>query len=100
MPTVPELLEKMAATYRERNAIYGDNYKNFGYVMDAMFPGGYEITPGDVDAWNRFGIFVMIVAKVTRLAESNLMHQDSAHDNGTYSAMLEELICIAKERGK
>ncbi len=88
-PTVPEHLRSGAATYEDRNKTYGDNYKNFGPVMAAMFPKGLLLrTPGQ---WNRFGIFVQIMTKITRLAESDFLHTDSAHDTMVYAAMLREL---------
>jgi hypothetical protein len=35
---------------------------------------------------------VQIVSKATRLANLNLQHQDSIHDLGVYTAMLESLL--------
>jgi hypothetical protein len=89
--TVPEILRQCAATYEERNKLYGDNYKKFGHVMKAIFPKGVPIyTP---EEFNRFGIFVQCVSKMTRYAESlgSGGHKDSAHDLSVYAAMLEEL---------
>ena len=91
MKTVPEILRECASTYEERNKLYGDNYKKFGKVLDAMMPEGVRIT--SVDDHNRFGIFVQCVSKLMRYAE-NLEcggHLDSAHDLSVYAAMLEEL---------
>jgi hypothetical protein len=90
-PSVPDLLRAAAETYEQRNALYGDSYKNFGKVMDALFPNGLELST--VDDWNRMGVFNMIVSKVTRYA-ANLStggHSDSAHDLSVYASMLEEL---------
>lgn len=89
--SVPERLRAAANTYEERNKLYGDNYKNFGKVMEAMFPNGLVLA--GANDWNRFGIFVQMVSKMTRYA-INLSkggHKDSAHDLAVYSAMLEEL---------
>ena len=89
--TVPEMLRDAAATYEQRNRLYGDNYKRFGDVMAALFPNGIELK--NKDDWNRFGVFFHVVGKVTRYAV-NLKaggHKDSAHDITVYAAMLEEL---------
>lgn len=89
--SVPDNLRNAANTYEERNKLYGDNYKNFGNVMEAMFPEGLLLN--EADDWNRFGVFTQIVSKLTRYAV-NLTdggHTDSAHDMVVYSAMLEEL---------
>jgi hypothetical protein len=89
--TVPELLLAAAQTFDERNRVYGDAYKNFGGVMQGMFPSG--LTVNDVDAWNRLGLLVMVVGKLTRYTAQfdNGGHKDSAHDLINYAAMLEEL---------
>lgn len=87
----PDLLEAGAATYRERNKTYGDNYKQFGHLMVALFPDGLprEMSAND---WNRFAVFMHILTKVSRYAVSfKTGHVDSAHDAMVYSAMLEEL---------
>lgn len=89
--SVPELLRACATTYEERNKLYGDNYKKFGRVMEAMFPNG--LTLNTTQDFNRYGIFVQCASKLMRYAE-NLNkggHQDSAHDLSVYAAMLEEL---------
>lgn len=89
--TVPELLRAGAATYEGRNKVYGDNYKHFGEMMAALFPDGLVLK--DVPDWNRFGVYVMLAAKLSRYAASFASggHLDSAHDSMVYSAMLEEL---------
>ncbi len=88
--SVPGILIDAAQTYDERNIIYGDNYKHFGHAMAAMFPEGLFVK--SADDWNRLGIFVQVVSKVTRYAASfENGHQDSAHDLCVYAAMLEEL---------
>lgn len=105
-PTVPEMLTKAARLYEQRNIIYGDNYKRFGPIMALLFPNGIELK--SQDDFNRFGIFVQIVAKVTRYAEMFTRggHSDSLDDNAVYSMMLQELDhekarrSINAERGK
>lgn len=93
---VPDLLRKAAQTYEERGRVYGDNYKLFGHVLAAMFPSGLTIR--SVDDWNRIGIFVQVMSKVTRYANNFTKggHEDSLLDNSVYSAMLAELDEIAR----
>lgn len=88
---VSEILMDAARTFELRHRQYGDNYKQFGVIMQAMFPDGLPCaTPDD---YNRLGVFVQCVSKLTRYA-ANLHeggHHDSAHDLCVYAAMLEEL---------
>lgn len=87
----PEILEEGAATYRQRNAIYGDNYLKFGHVMAAMFPEGLVMR--GADEFNKLGVFIQVLSKVTRYAEQLEKggHYDSALDLCVYAAMLAEL---------
>ena len=84
-----DILEGMAATYRERNAIYGNNYKMVGPIMRILFPNG--ITP-ELIASDQFHLFELKIVKLTRFAISNLQHIDSIHDDGVYSAMIESIL--------
>ena len=97
---VPEQLRAAAKIYEERNKIYGDNYKRFGPIMALLFPNGLDLK-ADED-FNRFGIFVQIVAKVTRYAENFKKggHEDSLDDAAVYSMMLKELDKELKEERK
>lgn len=86
-----DILDAAADTYRERNKLYGDNYKHFGAACVAMFPHGLTLrTAGD---WNRLGVFIQATSKLTRYAQnfSRGGHIDSAHDLSVYAAMLQEL---------
>ena len=86
--TPDKILDQMAATFRERNSIYGNNYINFGHIMLGLFPNGLTIkTPQE---WIRLGLFVQIMSKNTRYAENFVKgHLDSIHDLGVYAAILE-----------
>lgn len=91
MSWVGDRLRKAADIYDERNALYGDNYKRFGHIMVVLFPDGITLkTPDD---WNRFGVYVQKMAKVTRYAAqwNNGGHEDSLDDDAVYSQMLQEL---------
>lgn len=99
MKAVPEMLREAAATYEERNKLYGDNYKTFGVVMASMFPLGVSL--GSVDEFNRFGLLVQVVAKLTRYAHNFERggHDDSLLDLAVYSQMLRELDEEARQGG-
>lgn len=84
-----DILEEMAETFRERSGMYKNNYKQIGAVMIALYPDG--ITLKTIDQHNRFHLFLMMLVKMTRLANMDLNHQDSCHDIGVYSAMLKSL---------
>jgi len=106
MKTVPEMLRAAAGIYEERNKLYGDNYKRFGEIMHSLFPTGLTLTT--TDDFNRLGVFVQIVSKVTRYAENYGRggHRDSLDDAAVYAMMLQELDAETnsrmtdRERGK
>ncbi len=89
--TVAEILRQAAQTFEDRHAVYGDNYKDFGPIMAAMFKDG--LTLKTAEDWQQLGIFVQIMNKATRYANTLTKggHQDSAHDGCVYFAMLEEM---------
>lgn len=99
LPTAPEILRSGAKTFEERNATYGETYSAFGKAMDALFPNGLTIKPGDVATYNLLGVFVQIMTKTSRYANSLTVggHVDSAHDSMVYSAMLEHLTRKGKQ---
>jgi hypothetical protein len=84
--TVPEILTAMAQTFRERNAVYGDNFKLVAPVMKALWPEGVPSALVTTDHWH---LFELIVVKLTRLATSGISHIDSIHDIAVYAAMIE-----------
>ena len=84
-------------TFEERRAVYGENYLRFGRVMQAMFPDG--LTVGTEEDWNRLGLFVQQVSKLTRYSNDfRNGHVDSVHDCGVYSFMLESLDRQAEDK--
>lgn len=90
MKNAADILADMAETYRERNKVYGDNYKRVGAVMEALFPDGVQLdTASEYNVWH---LFELMVVKMTRFANSGLTHQDSIHDLAVYAAMVESLI--------
>lgn len=86
----PEILSEMADTYRERNKVYGDNWKSVGNVMLALFPNGIQLK--DAQSFNEWHLFELIVVKLTRFANSDLKHADSIHDIAVYAAMIESAL--------
>tara|TARA_R110000765_G_scaffold426490_1_gene542312 strand:- start:95 stop:394 length:300 start_codon:yes stop_codon:yes gene_type:complete len=85
-----DILAEMAETFRERNKVYGDNYKNVGNVMLALFPNGVSLkTAHDYNVWH---LLELAIVKLTRFANSNLKHEDSIHDAAVYLAMVESIM--------
>lgn len=93
--TAADILVEMANTYRERNAVYGNNYKRVGKLMAVLFPDG---VPPEILHSDQFHLFELILVKLSRFAISGLQHQDSIHDSGVYSAMIEAIILEGKKK--
>jgi hypothetical protein len=83
-----DILDHMAETFRERNKVYGSNYKMVGPMMKVLFPDG---VPKDVVHSDQFHLFELMLVKLSRFAISGLKHQDSIHDAGVYAAMIEHI---------
>lgn len=93
---VPEILEEMAATFRDRNAVYGDNWRMVGQLMAVMFPEGVRLQAAeDYDVWH---LFELMIVKLSRFAISKTTHIDSIHDLAVYAAMIEAILKQRKER--
>jgi hypothetical protein len=93
-----DILEEAATTFRDRNAVYGDNFKHVGEVMMGLFPEGLKVeTAHD---WNRLHILLLCVVKQTRYTFnwSKGGHHDSIRDNTVYSAMLEMIDANGPEK--
>lgn len=84
-----DILAQMADTFRERNKVYGDNYKRVGEIMKALFPQGVALE--SVAQFNQWHLFELMIVKLTRFANSGLTHKDSIHDLAVYAAMVEFL---------
>ncbi len=88
MKTGADILEEAAKTFRDRNAVYGDNWRLVGKVMNGLFPNGLEIQ--SVEDWERLHILLLLVVKMTRYAVNfKNGHVDSIRDATVYGAMLE-----------
>lgn len=86
--TAADILDKAAGTFRERNAVYKDNWKDVGAVLSALFPDGITLnTPED---HTRFHFVMLMVVKLSRYANCWATgHDDSLLDGAVYNAMLE-----------
>jgi hypothetical protein len=91
MKSVPEMLETAAETYRDRNAVYGDDYKKIGAMYVALFPNG--LTVKTADDWQRLALLMAAVGKMRRYTNNfeSGGHADSLLDLAVYSTMLKEL---------
>ncbi len=87
---VAQELEQKANLYDDRNAIYGDNYKRWGGMVQAIMK---EVTLKTPDDFNRFGVLVQLFSKISRYAIQFEKggHADSLDDLAVYSMMLKEL---------
>lgn len=83
-----DILGAMASTYRERNAVYGDNYLAVGKLLGVLFPDGVK---HESIKDPRFHLFCLTLMKLSRYAHSKFTHQDSVHDAAVYCAMSESL---------
>ena len=84
-----DVLSKMAETFRERNSLYGNNYKMVGPIMNIFWPDG---VPSELVVKDQFHLFELIIVKLSRFAISNLTHEDSIHDSSVYGAMIEAIL--------
>src|SRR6185503_14171598 len=84
-------LEEAAKLYKERNAIYKDNFRTVGAAMAALFPEGVVLK--DADDWNRMHIFILNMVKMSRYAMQWYEggHDDSTQDMTVYPAILGQL---------
>jgi len=89
---VQDLLNEAANTFKERNALYGNNYKDFGAALLACFGGSIPEIKTAEDA-NRLSLIMNCLGKLGRYCQNfeNGGHADSAHDLIVYAAMLEEI---------
>lgn len=84
-----EIMESMAATFKERNAIYGDNFRMVAKLVAVLFPNG---VPPELVVTDQWHLFELQLVKMSRFAISNLTHRDSIHDMSVYGAMIESIL--------
>lgn len=84
------LINKALETFVERRKVYGDSYIVHAKVMAAMFPDGVSLdTEVDMARWSVLNLILIKLVRYSRDFKSP--HQDSIHDCGVYSFVLEEL---------
>lgn len=88
--SVPDRLQALGDLYRERNKLYGSNYKHFGHILVGMYPEG--VTLKTAEEFNRFALLLQLMHKLTRYARSvnNGGHLDSLDDLAVYAQMMAE----------
>lgn len=92
--TAADILGEMADTYRERNKVYGDNFRIVGKVLADLHPdGATQLSASDHELYH---LWSLLVVKLSRFAVGGLTHLDSIHDLSVYAAMIEALL---RERG-
>lgn len=85
-----DILQSMATTFKDRNAIYGDNYKMVGELMEVLHPEGFtQLTKEDHELGH---LWSLMIVKLSRFAISGLTHKDSVHDLAVYCAMIEAIL--------
>lgn len=87
--TAADILAGMAETYRQRNAVYGDNFLMVAQLVKVLFPKGVPPALVETDQWH---LFELKLVKISRFAISNLTHIDSIHDDAVYAAMIESIL--------
>lgn len=87
---VPDELVAAAELFRQRQSVYGKNYKDFGPVAQAMLS---NIKLESADDFARLGVLVQIISKLTRYCANFNKggHDDSLMDLSVYAQMLREL---------
>jgi len=91
-PFVVKELRTKADLYKQRNAIYGDNYHRFGPIFSLLMEN-QSLNVKSTHDMARLGVLVQLVSKITRYAENFNRggHDDSLDDIAVYAMMLKEL---------
>ena len=89
-------LNKMAATFCERNKDYKDNSTQAAAIMKLIFPDG--IPAMAEKEWEVFHNVITVIIKLSRFAKADFKHVDSIHDVGVYCAMIESILESDEEK--
>ena len=87
---ITDILERAKQTNIDRHKVYADGHEVQGAVMQALFPQG--ILSRSKQDFTRLYFVQMIVTKLVRYCvawQASIQHQDSIHDLGVYSFLLE-----------
>lgn len=91
-------LEEAGQTYKDRNAVYQDNFRVVGRVMESLFPNGAPNLHDQHD-YNRWHIFELVIVKLTRyVANWSMPDRDSLVDLLPYVSILASLDEELRER--
>lgn len=89
MKTADNLIEA-ANLFKEKDAVYKDNYKRAGEIFKLFFPNGLNVAT--VQDYNRFAIVMQIINKLLRYTLNwETGHNDSLRDLSVYAMILKEL---------
>lgn len=95
---VLDILQGAADVYKDRNAVYKDNFRMVGKTMEALFPEGRPplVHAAEYDRWH---IFELLIVKLTRYANNyDTPHEDSLLDMLPYLGILGGLDQELRER--
>lgn len=85
---VLDILQGATDVYRDRNAVYKDNFRLVGKVMEALFPEGRPPLTAAAE-YDRWHIFELVIVKLTRYANNfDTPHEDSLLDMLPYLGIL------------
>lgn len=89
--TVIAGLDEAVQTYIERNAVYKDNFRNVGNLVQDLFPEGVSLR--SAEDFTRWHIFELFLVKLTRYAKNykDGGHEDSLKDMTVYLSILQAL---------
>lgn len=84
---VPVLLHNLASLFEEKNKQYANAFMENGAIFALLFPKGIELK--SEEDFRRFCLFMMLVHKLTRYANSWAKggHDDSLDDLAVYAMM-------------
>lgn len=82
------ILQGATDVYQDRNAVYKDNFRMVGKVMEALFPDGRPPLSKAAE-YDRWHIFELLIVKLTRYANNfDVPHEDSLLDMLPYLGIL------------
>lgn len=90
LPFVSKHLHELADLFAQRNAVYKDNFRMYGRLMEALFPDGLQSV--DQQDHNKDHLFMLAMVKLTRyVINYRVGHKDSLDDMIVYLSMIAAL---------
>lgn len=92
-----EALADLGELFRQRNAVYGDTYLDFGKLLMGLFPNG--LTVSSEEEASRLAIVMHIADKLARYAKALNTggHPDSLDDISVYAQLCQHADSLARE---